>query len=259
MSRRRVLPGRRSSGSGSRWISAGPARSTARRSPDCSARTRIMVRSRRRKPVAGLAARHAPGAGTVRSPVGSEHGFLLPVAHRKALMTIAACAGIAGAALLFWAMVPAAWWIGIGGLALFGGLALWRLVLLPGPRARAPRRASLRELDWDDISAAFLFEQSRNVMLGSAPSIRRASRRRARSDGHRRSVLRDRVRARPGDGPHVPARPTRRARGTAVTLYGWPTVTASGDRAGRVAVPLDHDRAPDHALHGAAGRAARAL
>jgi hypothetical protein len=114
------------------------------------------------------------GAGTVEiADVGTERGFLLPVARRKAVMTIAACSGIAVAALLFWAMVPAAWWIGIGGLALFGGLAAWRLTLLPRRQGLAltPTRVKLLgwgdpELDWDDITAAFLFEQSRNVMLG---------------------------------------------------------------------------------------------
>jgi hypothetical protein len=114
------------------------------------------------------------GAATVEiADVGTERGFLLPVARRKAVMTIAACGGIAAAALLFWALVPAAWWIGTGGLALFGGLAVWRLVLLPRRQGLAltPTRVKLLgwgdpELDWDDISSAFLFEQSRNVMLG---------------------------------------------------------------------------------------------
>ena len=114
------------------------------------------------------------GAGTVEiADIGTERGFLLPVARRKAVMTIAACGGIALAALLFWAMVPAAWWIGIPGLALFGGLAAWRVALLPSRQGLAftPSRVKLLgwgdpELDWDDITTAFLFEQSRNVMLG---------------------------------------------------------------------------------------------
>jgi hypothetical protein len=114
------------------------------------------------------------GAGTVAiAEVGTERGFLLPVARLKAVMTIAACTGIAAAALLFWALVPAAWWIGIPGLTFFGGLALWRIALLPGRRGLAltPTRVKLLgwgdpELDWDDIRTVFLFEQSRNVMLG---------------------------------------------------------------------------------------------
>lgn len=114
------------------------------------------------------------GAGTMKiADVGTEHAFLLPIARRKAMMAIAACGGIAGASLLFWAMVPAAWWIGIGGLAFFGGLAVWRVALLPRRQGLAltPTRVKLLgwgdpEIDWEDISSAFLFEQSRDVMLG---------------------------------------------------------------------------------------------
>jgi hypothetical protein len=105
--------------------------------------------------------------------VGNERGFLLPVARLKALMTIAACAGIAAAALLFWAIVPDAWWIGISGLVLFGGLAIWRIALLPRRQGLAFTPTGVKllgwgdpEIDWDDITSAFLFEQSRNVMLG---------------------------------------------------------------------------------------------
>jgi hypothetical protein len=114
------------------------------------------------------------GAGTVElADVGSERGILLPAARAKQLMIIAACAGIAAACALLWAMTPDAAWIGIGGLVFFGGLGLWRLALLPRRHGLAltPTRLKLLgwgepELDWDDISDAFLFEQSRNVMLG---------------------------------------------------------------------------------------------
>ena len=99
------------------------------------------------------------GAGTVElADVGSERGILLPAARAKQLMIIAACAGIAAACALLWAMTPDAAWIGIGGLVFFGGLGLWRLALLPRRHGLAltPTRLKLLgwgepELDWDDI------------------------------------------------------------------------------------------------------------
>ncbi|WP_028062870.1 hypothetical protein [Solirubrobacter soli] len=124
------------------------------------------------------------GAAAVKIvDVGSERGFLLPVARAKQLVLVAAAGGMTAAGVLI--ALSASLIVGLVCAITFGAFLAIGLVQLGGARGLAltPTRVRLlgwgdAELDWDAVEGAGVITLSRSRILGiSATDPRRVRRR----------------------------------------------------------------------------------